>query len=52
MGKLLTYRVLLLAPLLALSGCELMQPRGEDPVLVKLTELEQRLAAIERARTA
>ena len=42
------YRFLLLAPLLALGGCELMQPRGEDPVLVKLAELEQRLAAIER----
>jgi tol-pal system protein YbgF len=42
------YRVLLLAPLLALGGCELMQPRGEDPVLVKLDELERRLAAIER----
>jgi tol-pal system protein YbgF len=42
------YRALLLAPLFALGGCELMQPQGEDPVLVKLTELEQRLAAIER----
>ena len=48
MRNLRTYRVLLLAPLMALAGCELMQPRGEDPVLVKLTELEQRLAAIER----
>ena len=48
MKRLPIYRVLLLAPLLALSGCELMQPRGEDPVLAKLNELEQRLAAIER----
>mgnify|MGYP001812913283 FL=1 len=48
MNTLRIYRVLLLAPLLALSGCELMQPRGEDPVLAKLNELEQRLAAIER----
>lgn len=32
-----------------LSGCNaLMQTKGEDPVLVKLNELEQRLAAIER----
>ena len=48
MNDLRKYRVLLLAPLLALSGCELMQPRGEDPVLAKLNELEGRLAAIER----
>ena len=48
MNNLRIYRVLLLAPLLALGGCELMQPQGEDPVLVKLTELERRLAAIER----
>jgi tol-pal system protein YbgF len=48
MNNLRTTRLLLLAPLLALSGCELLQPRGEDPVLVKLNELERRLAAIER----
>ena len=48
MNNLRKPRLLLLAPLLALSGCELMQPQGEDPVLVKLNELEQRLAAIER----
>ena len=41
-------RLLLLVPLFALGGCQLMEPRGEDPVLVKLTELERRLAAIER----
>lgn len=38
----------MLAPLLALGGCQLMQPQGEDPVLVKLNELEQRLDTIER----
>ena len=32
---------------LVLGGCELMQPR-EDPVLIKLTELERRLENIER----
>ena len=42
-------RLLLLVPLFALGGCELLQPpQGEDPVVAKLTELEQRLAAIER----
>ena len=40
--------LLLLVPLLALGGCELMQPQGEDPVLAKLNELERRLASIER----
>ena len=40
--------LLLLAAALALSGCELMQPPGEDPVLVKLNELERRMEAIER----
>ena len=38
----------MLVPVLALGGCELMQPPGEDPVLVKLNELERRMAAIER----
>ncbi len=33
---------------LLLGGCQLMEPPGEDPVLVKLTELEQRLEAMER----
>ena len=36
------------ATALLLGGCQLMQPRGEDPVLAKLTELERRLATIER----
>jgi tol-pal system protein YbgF len=40
--------LLLLAAALVLSGCELMQPPGEDPVLVKLNELERRMEAIER----
>lgn len=40
--------ILLLAPALALGGCTLLEPRGEDPVLVKLNELEHRMAAIER----
>jgi tol-pal system protein YbgF len=40
--------LLLLAAALVLSGCELMQPQGEDPVLVKLNELERRMEAIER----
>lgn len=36
-------------PLIALAGCELLQPpAGEDPVLVKLDELERRMQAIER----
>lgn len=40
--------LLLLAVLLPLGGCELLQPPGEDPVLAKLTELERRMEAIER----
>ncbi len=36
------------ATALLLSGCQLLEPRGEDPVLAKLTELERRLATIER----
>lgn len=41
----------LLLPMLAptlLCGCELLQPVGEDPVLLKLDELERRMQAIER----
>jgi len=33
---------------LLLGGCELLEPPGDDPVLVKLAELEQRLDAMER----
>src|SRR5210317_143272 len=41
--------LLLLAAAFLLSGCELMQqPPGEDPVLVKLNELERRMESIER----
>jgi tol-pal system protein YbgF len=40
--------LLLLMPVLALGGCELMQPQGEDPVVARLNELERRLASIER----
>jgi len=40
--------LLLLAAGLVLTGCELMQPPGEDPVLVKLNELERRMESIER----
>lgn len=41
---------ILLVPVTALllGGCQMMQPRGEDPVLAKLTELERRLETIER----
>ncbi len=39
---------LLLAPALMLGGCTLLEPRGEDPVLVKLNDLERRMEAIER----
>lgn len=38
---------LLLIPALFVSGCALMPP-AEDPVLIKLTELERRLENIER----
>jgi tol-pal system protein YbgF len=39
---------LLLSVTIVLGGCELMQPRGEDPVLAKLDDLERRMATIER----
>ena len=40
----------LLGPALLLAGCELMapQPPQEDPVLVKLEDIERRLGALER----
>lgn len=42
-------RILFLIPAVFLSGCELMQSQpAEDPVLVKLAELERRLASVER----
>ncbi len=40
--------LLLLAPALIFSGCALLQPAADDPVLQKLTELERRLENIER----
>jgi tol-pal system protein YbgF len=48
MGIGMKKRLLLLAAGLVLSGCELMQPPGEDPVLAKLNELERRMEAMER----
>ena len=40
---------LLLTLVLAISGCELLQPApADDPVLIKLSELERRLQNIER----
>ena len=40
---------LLLSIVLAISGCELLQPApADDPVLIKLSELEHRLQNIER----
>ena len=44
----ISQKLLLLATLLALGGCELLQPPGEDPVLAKLNDLERRMQAIER----
>ncbi len=40
--------ILMLLPALGSAGCELMAPQGEDPVLVKLAEIERRLDALER----
>jgi tol-pal system protein YbgF len=40
--------LLLVATGFTLGGCELMQPQGEDPVLVKLEALERRMQALER----
>lgn len=40
-------RLLLLAALATVSGCALTSP-AEDPVLIKLNEMDQRLAAVER----
>jgi tol-pal system protein YbgF len=38
----------LLVAAVALGGCTLMEPAADDPVLVKLEELDRRLQAIER----
>lgn len=39
---------LVLTPALFASGCSVLTPPSEDPVLIKLEELDQRLQAIER----
>ena len=41
----------LLAPVIFMAGCSVLTPPSEDPVLIKLGELDQRLAAIERGGT-
>jgi tol-pal system protein YbgF len=47
--KIKTYmRPLALVPLAIVAGCSVLTPPGEDPVLIKLDELDQRLQAIER----
>jgi len=43
----LTKPLMLLAPALIVGGCALTSP-AEDPVLIKLTELERRLEGVER----
>jgi tol-pal system protein YbgF len=45
--KICRSRVLALAAMATVSGCALM-PADEDPVLIKLDELDRRLAAVER----
>ena len=40
--------LLLLLPAFGSAGCQLMAPQGEDPVLVKLAEIERRLETMER----
>ena len=37
-----------LVPVILMAGCQAMTPPSEDPVLIKLEDLEQRLEAIER----
>ena len=41
-------RLLLVLPAISLTGCSVLTPPAEDPVLIKLEELDQRLQAIER----
>jgi len=43
-----TRRLLLLLPAMLLGACSVLTPPSEDPVLIKLEELDQRLQAIER----
>lgn len=37
-----------LVPVILMAGCSVLTPPSEDPVLIQLAELDQRLAAIER----
>jgi tol-pal system protein YbgF len=41
-------RLLLLMPAVIFAGCTALTPPAEDPVLIKLEELDQRMQAIER----
>lgn len=41
-------RLLLVLPAIMLAGCSMLVPPDEDPVLIKLEELDQRIQAIER----
>ncbi len=41
-------RLLLLLPAMMVAGCSILTPPADDPVLMKLEELDQRLQAIER----
>ncbi|MGI9201522.1 MAG: tol-pal system protein YbgF [Woeseiaceae bacterium] len=41
-------RLLLVLPVILSSACSVLTPPAEDPVLIKLEELDQRLQAIER----
>ncbi len=44
----ITTSALAVLPVLALGACSVLTPPSEDPVLIKLSELEGRLQAIER----
>lgn len=44
----LILRLLLVLPVTFVVGCSLMTPPGEDPVMIQLDELDQRMQAIER----
>lgn len=41
-------RLLAVLPVIGLTGCAMLTPPAEDPVLIKLEELDRRLQAIER----
>ncbi len=43
-----TKAALLAVPIVFLGGCSALTPPAEDPVLIKLTELERRLESMER----